>query len=214
MQNIIIGIAGLARAGKGTAADILLACAAKAGASCRKLDFADPIREGVACAGITRQDDPAAYRAATRGLGEGVWEIDKGYWIRNLGLRIEADTDYDYTFVGDVRTWDEVDYVHKTLGGLMLFIDGISNVDIDDDVYAHRTEEMAMTFYRMLDLEDDVNARWECGAPPPFQTICNNGDVESFQQSLQVWFDHLHEVRNGDTIDIEPEELGKESDGR
>jgi hypothetical protein len=163
----IIGIAGLGRAGKTTAANALAENCVEEGLTPYRRPFAQPLKNAMIALGITKGDLPVLYRKVAQMIGANL--RDPGFCVGTSGddwfcKQMEADficiakddaaklisgETYHETviIVDDVRYENELDLI-KSWGGTTLFVDAyrrLSEAPSWKDAWRnHESEEMAL----------------------------------------------------------------------
>ena len=198
----IIGFAGLARAGKTTAKQVTAQLIIDEHSELffpASLSFADPIRDGLAEFGVTKEGTPELYRGAAQEIG--AWFRDpesvpgktgQGYWksqavielmkvqqIEKAEYQLCEDAEQDEVWreyvviMDDVRYPNEVEMI-QSYGGSVIFIDASRRLDLDSEIYQHESEELAMAFTLGMPMGCEFNDQ-----------ISNNEDAEGYPRRIR-----------------------------
>lgn len=148
----IVAFAGLARAGKTSAANVFTDLMHLKGQRVVKASFAGPIRDGLEQFGITKAEHGGLYRELAQTVGARCREESDDWWVSVTARKAEEAAAYaDYFVIDDVRYPNEVQYL-KDIGAHLVYVDGHKRLGsaLDNPMYLHDSELMARTFTRLL----------------------------------------------------------------
>lgn len=140
----IIGFAGVARAGKTTAADVALNHLYQSGKKgLWKASYAGPIRTALQNIGVHKDKHPDIYREVAQYLGAKMREYDAGWW-RDIMEEFSTTRDSeDLIFIDDVRYRNEADQI-KRLNGILVYINPgrrLHDEIVHNPLYEHESED-------------------------------------------------------------------------
>ncbi len=141
----IIGFAGVARAGKTTAANVYMEVAEQLGVdNCVVLSFAEPLREALRALGVYKSDHPALYRDLAQTVGSSLRIQDPNHfvWMMRQVLDYYDNEGYDFVFIDDVRYENEIAMIERS-GGEVRYIDARERIDTTQPMYGHESEYLA-----------------------------------------------------------------------
>lgn len=174
----IIGIAGPARAGKTTAAEMLVREIESCDLLVERVGFADPIREIIDEQGVDKITQHDEYRDLAGAIGQIRRKYDQDVWIKQLASRMDASFACNGTthfVIDDVRFANEIWSIQRA-GGYILFVDAKARLDFDLPVYSLESEHIA------------VQATLH-GASWADKVIHNNAGMDSLLASVRSWWD-------------------------
>lgn len=110
MKPTVIGLVGLAQAGKTTVAHALCDLMNRTSTTkARVMSFASPLKTGLAEMGVTKEGTPDLYRRCAQWMGtEGVRAHDPDHWVNLLKQRIDEEPGFRYIIIDDVRFENEM----------------------------------------------------------------------------------------------------------
>ena len=191
IDMITLFLAGKARVGKTTAAEMLAKMAKKYDYKPVILPFAKAIKDAASAAGLTKEANPHEYRAFCQKLGEEKRAENPFYWVEQFDKEwrklVEADNaasqDPDKLWketvciVDDCRYPNELDY-GKKIGATLIFISS-GNRELSDHNGEWRQHESEM-------MANNYEVTPHAGNPAPFGYIVkNDGSKKRFQTKLQ-----------------------------
>lgn len=197
---ITIMLAGKARVGKTTAANLIQSFAKKNDFKPVILPFAKTIKDEAESLGLSKDSDPAKYRAFCQELGEGKRKENPDYWINLFkdkwmeldALDTAASQDPDklwketVVIVDDCRYQNELNF-GKLIGAKLVFIShGIRELnDHNGEWRQHESERLANEVESgNKDLIDMFDFR-----------ITNGGTLETFTEKLKERVELLLNLR-------------------
>lgn len=168
----VVAIAGQARAGKTTFAEMMAKHLFESGFTPRILSFAGPLREGLAAFGVTKTEHPDLYRKMAQVIGTDMLRSPSflpgttrsDWWVRLMHTRLakvlseeaEAFAEGDprsetVVLVDDVRFFDELDLLQTRWQAVTAFVTRPNLPDADGVWRQHESEALA----RYFDLHPD-----------------------------------------------------------
>ena len=195
----IVGFAGPAQAGKTTAAGFLTEALVKEGQTIYPMSFAAPLRNCLACLGVSKEPLPTLYRKLAQDIGSNLRNPEylpnitgPDYFINlmshSIAERIAAEQqEYDAGDEDDGAEWstiiiDDVRYPNeikmiRAMGGVVAFIDPGQRIKLDEEFRKHESEQLATECLR--------DARWmNCWTD---LQIMNDGTVDEFQKEINIF---------------------------
>lgn len=167
---MIVSFAGLARAGKTTAADILHRIAEARGVEVVRLPFAAPLKDGLAMMGIHKDRHPDLYRKAAQVLGTDIVRAyDDGWWVRQWQ---EALPNHPCLVIADDARFDNEVGAARDAGGIVVLIDAGDRLDTTGETYRHASESLASTIR-------------------PDAILLNAGTLGEFEAAVTAWGNQL-----------------------
>lgn len=177
----VIAFAGLARAGKTTAAKMASKWCIANGYNPVIMSFAEPMKRAAARIGLSKDDDPEKYRSVLQRWGStrrdpeykpGVTGPD--YWVNRMLMELveakvnekdlyrscdnlNATSIFSETVVifDDCRYLNEVEMI-GVINGIVVFVDGISRISDPLAQWRQHESEMMAWAYTFGQLPDDV----------------------------------------------------------
>jgi hypothetical protein len=206
----VIAFAGLARAGKTTAANILAEIYTKNGHDVRIMSFAEPMKRAAKRIGLDKDKDPIKYRDTLQRWGStrrdpafrpGV--SGPHYWADRvlaelIEMKIEEKHNYMMYDCADAATlfrdkvviFDDCRYPNEvemiaSINGITVFVDGISRItDPLAEWRHHESEQMAWQYTFGL-IPDEMFDYY----------MVNDGDVNDLRSKLNrhsmTWFEEM-----------------------
>lgn len=148
----IIAFAGLARAGKTSAAQFVSDILGDKGKTVVRASFAGPIRDGLKEFGITKEQFYTHYRDLAQYIGAYCRGIEDQWWVQvTMNKAAVSATFADYFIIDDVRYPNEVQAL-RDAGAVLVYVDAHKRLgeELDNSLYLHESEGMARTFTRLL----------------------------------------------------------------
>lgn len=133
MKNValVIGVAGVARAGKDTFANLASKYFVEHKKAVRKFAFADKLKEdaggflreycNISNLGEISNETKTDIRPFLVWYGCYMRKLDPLHWVKEVGRKIENDSTSDVIIITDVRFRNESDWIHS-LGGKIVHI--------------------------------------------------------------------------------------------
>lgn len=148
----VIAFAGLARAGKTSAAQFVTDILGEKGYTVVRASFAGPIREGLKAFGITKEEYYDNYRDLAQYVGAYCRGIEDDWWVQVTLNKIKQASEYaEYVIIDDLRYPNEVKAL-KDIGATIIFVDAHKRLGkrLDSVLYLHESESMARNITRLL----------------------------------------------------------------
>ena len=178
---MLVGFAGLARAGKDTCAELAVSILASRGISARIVKLAAPLRSAMGVLGVDRTKDPDVYRKFAQILGEGLRQHDHDHWIKLFNAQVMTNMAAGIVSVcSDVRYPNEVDCIHQH-AGLLYYVNAGTRINMDDPVYYHPSEKLAVILQTDLNLGKTLPPGWD-------GNIKNRGPLQSDSLNKQIMY--------------------------
>lgn len=150
----VLGFAGLAYSGKTTVARYVVdRLRSLYSIEAHSLHFASPIKDALRVAGIAKDLHPKLFRQTAQALGQAARDENPDWWVGLTRRRVETilDNDPDAVIVfDDVRYVNEVDFIESFECGRVVFVDRPSGLDLDDPIYSHDSEALAVAHHKAL----------------------------------------------------------------
>lgn len=165
----ILGFAGLAQAGKSTAAAAAAAYLLDKGLTPVMERFAGPLKDASDILGFKKGGDTQdLYREFCQFAGKKAREAHPDWWVRLLKQRVNDVLDAEYRdlegapvwherviIIDDVRFQNEIDLIHE-FGGKIVFLSAWAGLtDLDAEWRQHESEDIARK-YEAGELEDEL----------------------------------------------------------
>lgn len=188
MTKVIpIGISGLARSGKTTAANYIdQYFTSNKSVFTTIQSFAGPIKAGLEIMNVVKEKNHDLYRYLGQLCGDGCRTMgDNDWWIDLIEDKIYyyqkniTDSEYCFFIIDDVRYINELKMV-KEFGGINVFIDSGGRIDTKQKMYSHQSEDMAMKmnlFLKYSSAPKLTEIKFDYIIP-------NNGTVEEFEECV------------------------------
>lgn len=154
----IVAFAGIARAGKTTAAVALTERLRELGVSVLTLKFADPLYTSLAILGLDKNLTPDPFRIAAQRLGSALRESDEDYFVKQMDAKVRAAYEGpgerpDLVVIDDCRYPNEAEWVCGWGGGIF-YVDPGERAETlglnTNPTYQHESEAMAVNIYDAL----------------------------------------------------------------
>ncbi len=183
----IIGIAGLGRAGKTTAAQAIGAKAFTMGDTPIIEQFASPLKAAARTMGFSKAENPEAYRWFCQTVGEHARQLDVDWFVKLFQQRVASHAALEGTqstsvwreriiLVDDMRYENEIEAVRQ-LQGKTIFVSAYKRIDDHNEPWRkHHSENLAYA-YESGELSEDLfdiqvsNNEHGIAAQATFETI-------------------------------------------
>lgn len=154
MENQIIGICGVARAGKDTFCNIATDRLVRKGHNVSRFAFADALKNKIdpfleenfgISAFTTNTQEKDIIRPLLVGLGASMRAKDPDYWIKQIAPEVEESLHAGrFVFITDVRYKNEIEWVHS-LKGKTVYVsrEGVLPANHEEEVNNVFVEELA-----------------------------------------------------------------------
>ena len=204
----VIAFAGLARAGKTTAARIVAQMYSEMGYKVDLMSFAEPMKRAAARIGLSKDTDPKKYREVLQRWGSsrrdpnyrpGITGPD--YWVNRVFVEL---VDVKFNEKKDYKRWDaagaprlfeerivifddcrypnEVEMIAR-INGITVFVDGLSRVTDPLAEWRHHESEQMAWQYTLGGLPDETFDYY----------LINDGDIDDLTSKLSrhssIWFE-------------------------
>jgi len=205
----IVAFAGLARAGKTTAAEMFADWCTRHGLNPVRMSFAEDLKKAAAYLRISKETQPKLYRELLQKWGSNKRNPDyqpgrsgPNYWVSRTAtnmVRQAHDEKMEYIrhySLGTEDEWrervvilDDLRYINElnlmaSIDGVTVFVDGLERItDLKAEWRAHESEALA-TLYTLNQIDEDV-----------FDFLLPNaGGKEELQAKIDklapIWLDH------------------------
>lgn len=171
----VIGVMGLARAGKTTFAEQLSKwIVQETDMHPAVRSVAGPLKQGVSSMGVSKENHPKLYRHICQYIGELVRNpktlpgaTGPDWWLNLLREEVTYLTAHETNnnkemviIIDDIRYQNEVDFVREC-NGKLVYIDPVNRVILDNPMYNHESEQLALEYLNGVhkDTMVDVSVR-------------------------------------------------------
>jgi DNA polymerase III delta prime subunit len=158
----IIAFAGLARAGKTTAAKALaeyLNDPNRGDKWAEIVSFAAPLKNSLKSMGVHKENHPEQYRYLAQTIGATMRAVNTDWWV-NLFDSYVSQKSCDVLIIDDMRYLNELQWVIDR-GGDVYFVDGSERLNLADPMYTHESETMAVQMTKSVYRGLDDDTKWE-----------------------------------------------------
>ena len=173
---LVIGLAGPARSGKSYAAATLSRLLARKHNLRSSVEsFAKPITMGLVQMGVTKRSHPELHRTAAQKIGTDIFRNhDPNWWVQIMDRRLSFEplSSFPVVFIDDVRFANEVRFVMSR--GIQFLIDPGERLDLEQAMYRHESESMAMWWHYRGQYPPEVTVLDNPGTMDEFDAVLND----------------------------------------
>lgn len=159
----VIGFAGLAEAGKTTAANQLASLILDGGIGVPRIrSFAGPLKRSAELLGAAKDVNPRVYREYCQMVGKYLREIDDDHWVNMMtalmeSIEQEKEDSETILIIDDVRYQNEVDLI-RSKGGVVVYCDATKRGIIGaGTLYEHESERFAVDYIQGKSPDESVD---------------------------------------------------------
>lgn len=225
IKPFVIGLTGVAGAGKSTVAAIIQKAIAKnwSGSITAISPMAKPIKDACIALGLNKERDPDLYRATAQSIGQGLRELTAGeWWIQKQISKINGIVEHyqnprTVVIIDDIRYVNEVEMVDRHFNGILIHVTpGIkgarreltSNQKFHDSEYlGTRIEQEVLQAYNVSAVEGDEHHRYPVlveAMGRKYRVLLNVGNEEEIIETVDDILRDVSQERLGDPHSVNP----------